>query len=390
MHILLVSPSSPFDQSFGGGQRSAHMYASLLQHGTVDVLILIEGRVFSAARGTADGVLATITFEAGPWQGKYKARPDVAGWITKNLDLDKYDLVVGRSLTTFCMAGIESMAPQVVDVDDAYYSYVPGGPSFVARLAAQGKTLMRKILTKRAMQRFSYVWVASAIDLEAYPVPHGGLLPNIPSRIAGKLPEPTEGNNILFVGAMWYGPNKDAVDWFIENCWASIRTKIPSAIFTIVGGCSSELIAAWNTIPGVRALGFVDDLAAQYQQARFTVSPIRFGGGTQIKVLESLGFGRTAVVSEFIHRRYAEIFVAGKSLLVAYSADQFVHRCLELLEDPAQATELANTGHRIVNASFSKSIFDKGVADGIDRVTLGMRQANVVPASASATPKWPA
>lgn len=365
MQILLITPSSPFDQSFGGGQRSAHMYSALLQHGTVDVLVLIEGQTFSASSGNFSGEIARVTFAAGPWHSKYKSRPDVAAWIEANLDLTKYDLVVGRSLTTLCMAGIKSHLPQMVDVDDAYYSYVPSGPSLRNRLGSFGKTLMRKLLTKKAMQGFDYVWVASAIDLKSYPVRYGGLLPNIPSRSSAILPPAAGGDGILFVGAMWYGPNRDAVDWFIENCWPAICAKIPSASFTIVGGCSPELLAHWNAVPGVTATGFVDDLVAQYQAARFTVSPIRFGGGTQIKVLESLGFGRTAVVSDFIHQRYAEIFVEGESLLVAHSADEFVRHCLTLLQTPRFAIELAKVGHRIVNTSFSKAVFDNGVADAV-------------------------
>ena len=281
------------------------------------------------------------------------------------------------------MAGVKSNAPQLVDVDDAYYSYVPSGPSSIDRLASIGKTMMRKFLTKRAMQRFDYVWVASAIDLAAYPVRHGGLLPNIPSRSTAILPPPAAGNGILFVGAMWYGPNRDAVEWFISQCWPTILAKMPAATFTIVGGCGPDDLARWNAVPGVRARGFVDDLAAQYQEARFTVSPIRFGGGTQIKVLESLGFGRTAVVSDFIHQRYAEIFVAGKSLLVAYSAEDFVRRCLELLENPAHATDLANVGHQIVNASFSKDVFDKSVADGVGLVTRSTLHRKAAPMRSS-------
>lgn len=368
MQILLITPSSPFDQSFGGGQRSAHMYSALLQHGTVDVLVLIEGQTFAASAGNFPAELARVTFQAGPWHTKYTDRPDVAGWIAANLDLTKYDLVIGRSLTSLCMAGVKSAAPQLVDVDDAYYSYVPAGPSFTDRLAGIAKTMMRKFLTKRAMRRFDYVWVASAMDLAAYPVRQGGLLPNIPSRTNPILPAPASGKDILFVGAMWYGPNRDAVDWFIANCWTAILAKMPSATFTIVGACGADELARWNAVPGVRALGFVDDLAAQYQRARFTVSPIRFGGGTQIKVLESLCFGRTAVTSAFIYQRYAEIFVASQSLMVAHSADEFIRHCLSLLGNPGRAAELAMVGHGIVNAAFSKDVFEKSVADGVAKV----------------------
>ena len=50
-------------------------------------------------------------------------------------------------------------------------------------------------------------------------------------------------------------------------------------------------------LPNVEVSGFVQDLPPVYERAAFTVAPIYWGGGTKIKVLESLAYGRTCVAS---------------------------------------------------------------------------------------------
>ena len=111
----------------------------------------------------------------------------------------------------------------------------------------------------------------------------------------------------LMVGSLWYRPNLDAAERFIFECWPEIRRSVPDARFRVVGGAGIEepRVRAWSRIPGVECPGFVDDLAAEYRRARLTVMPIRSGGGTQIKALESLSHGRAPVVSRFVAQGFA-------------------------------------------------------------------------------------
>lgn len=45
-------------------------------------------------------------------------------------------------------------------------------------------------------------------------------------------------------------------------------------------------------VPGVRVLGFVDDLGRLYEESLAVVTPIQSGAGTCIKVLEGVVYGR--------------------------------------------------------------------------------------------------
>jgi glycosyltransferase involved in cell wall biosynthesis len=369
MRILFVTPSTPFDQSFGAGQRSGHLYKALQQHGEVDVLILQEGDSFSEKPGNFPGELARLTFAPSAWHAKYKPSPQVRKWIGDHLESTHYDLIVGRTLTPISKLGIISSAPTIVDLDDAYYRYVPHRESFVGLAVSLAKTALRTFSTKRAIGRFDYVWFTSESDKRQFPVRAGGVLPNIfPGTLPETLPASRESHSILFVGALWYGPNRHAADWFISKCWPEIVKQVPSAKLRLVGACAVSERERWNKTSGVESVGFVTDLAAEYRAANFTVSPIRYGGGTQIKVLESLVHGRAAIVSDFIYKRYSGAFESGVSLIVAESPEETIEQCVALLREPARAERLAMAGRELVANKFSWLVFHDEVCSCIDKI----------------------
>jgi glycosyltransferase involved in cell wall biosynthesis len=62
-------------------------------------------------------------------------------------------------------------------------------------------------------------------------VPTGVDLTQFEAKFAGTRTE----NLVIFVGAMDWEPNIDAVQYFCNEIWPSVRAKIPGARFRIVG-----------------------------------------------------------------------------------------------------------------------------------------------------------
>jgi hypothetical protein len=48
-------------------------------------------------------------------------------------------------------------------------------------------------------------------------------------------------------------------------------------------------------MPGVRVLGHVPDVAQSYQECLATITPIFYGGGTRVKVIEAVSFKRAVI-----------------------------------------------------------------------------------------------
>jgi len=102
---------------------------------------------------------------------------------------------------------------------------------------------------------------------------------------------------LLFTGNMDYAPNVDAVIYFVEEVFPLIRTKFPEVRFVIAGQRPLDKVKALEKVPGVSVTGFIPDLSDMYNSASVVVAPLRFGAGTQNKVLEAMAMGIPVVCS---------------------------------------------------------------------------------------------
>jgi hypothetical protein len=110
------------------------------------------------------------------------------------------------------------------------------------------------------------------------------------------------------------------VDRFIPEGWPKIRAACPTAKYWLAGKNDPTTAKRWRAVPGVQVLGFVDNLAPLHSASCLSVCPLWTGAGTNIKVLKSLAFGRTCVVTTMGHRGYEDFLQSGDSLLVAADA----------------------------------------------------------------------
>lgn len=102
---------------------------------------------------------------------------------------------------------------------------------------------------------------------------------------------------IVFTGAMDYWPNIDAVNWFAQEVFPSVRAQHPQASFVIVGARPTPEVRALEQQAGIRVTGTVPDVRPYLAHARVAVAPLRIARGIQNKVLEAMAMSQTVIVS---------------------------------------------------------------------------------------------
>ena len=107
-------------------------------------------------------------------------------------------------------------------------------------------------------------------------------------------PHPGDATSVFFVGSNT-APNVVGLKWFFDNVWPSIRAARPATRLSIAG------TVAWafpNGGPdGVRFLGLVDDLDLLYQETGVVISPLTFGSGLKVKLIEAMAHGKAIVAT---------------------------------------------------------------------------------------------
>ena len=150
---------------------------------------------------------------------------------------------------------------------------------------------------------------------------------------------------LLFVGNMEYAPCADAAIWFCRQILPRIRRRLGEVEVWIVGRSPPPELSRLGR-DGVHVTGQVEDVVPFYQRSSLSIVPLRAGGGTRLKILESMALGRP-VVSTTIGCEGLDV-VDGEHLLVADDPENFADSALRLLTDEAQSQKMAHQARQLV------------------------------------------
>lgn len=199
----------------------------------------------------------------------------------------------------------------------------------------------RVLATSQQEQRILEAWapgrvdvVPSGVDLDSYT-----FRPDVPS-------SPT----ILFVGALDYVANSDAVRTLLTDIAPRLRHR--DAVIQVVGANPPDwLPAAARRAPvRVEVLGRVPDVQPVLAGARVLAVPLSFGGGTRLKILEGLASG-VPIVSTSVGAEGID-FIPGQDIVIADDMAGFAAAIDALLDDAGECARLGAAG-RIVAERYS-------------------------------------
>lgn len=296
-------------------------------------------------------------FKPEPFQIRYFRNSKMHLAIHDLLLREHFDVVHVQHLRMAQYWENQQQIPRILDLPDAYSLYWQRRKEAGSGLSKWFATLeQRKVARYEAvLKKFDRVLVCSAEDqqwlVEKQHIDHVNLLPNGVDlqQFDGPEHDYSLHQHILFTGNMDYAPNVDAVLYFAQSVFPEIRRVYPDVRF---------IIAGQRPVKKVRALagehivvtGFVKDLKSCYQQAGIVVAPLRFGAGTQNKVLEAMAMG-VPVVSGTVGFKGLNI-QAGEGAFLAESAQTFSEYCIRLLGDQALRERVGKAGRQAIRSQF--------------------------------------
>jgi glycosyltransferase involved in cell wall biosynthesis len=154
---------------------------------------------------------------------------------------------------------------------------------------------------------------------------------------------------LLFVGALFYPPNEDAMLWFGEAILPRLRRLVPD-VRIVAAGRAEDSLKHRLALDGIDYVHSPDDLRPIYAQATAVIAPLRGGGGTKLKVLEAWLHERPVVATR--HAARGLVAEPGRHLLVADTADDFARACAQVLADPELAARLVRDSHDLLRTHY--------------------------------------
>lgn len=154
-------------------------------------------------------------------------------------------------------------------------------------------------------------------------------------------------NNLIFVGAMDYWANIDAIDFFIKDVIPILINKLPNLRLTVVGRTPKKrLLDLAKTVNYLEVTGCVEDVRQYYKKGFIFVVPLRCGAGTRLKILEAMAM-EMPIVSTRIGAESLKC-EDGVNIMIADTPEQFCEKIEELCKNPELKMQLGEAGRIIV------------------------------------------
>jgi polysaccharide biosynthesis protein PslH len=383
MRILAVYPYIPYPLDRGAYHRSFQLLRALAQAHEVDLLAIAENgegvqhlRVFEEFCGRVE----FLPFEHPEWEKLFPKRlmnplpatvahwslPHVGAGLSRMLAGGRYDAahLCDIVLAQFFLRQHRSI-PMIVDRTrvDLQYQLMERRQmeaSFKERVL-NVENVSKLWFYERAVAQRSALQVVCGPDDEAFVrrfisrrvplavIPNGVDLDYFKREAAPDAPatRPT----LLFCGAMDYNPNVDALRWYFNEMHESLARSVPNLEVLIVGKNPVPEVLAHGARAGVTVTGPVPDVRPFYRKAWLQIVPLRIGGGTRLKIVESLALG-TPVVSTTIGAQGLDLRHE-KDILLADTGADFIAQTARALGDAELRARLAANGSAIVRDRLS-------------------------------------
>ena len=203
---------------------------------------------------------------------------------------------------------------------------------------------------RETVARFDRVWAVSQRDLEQMlPIVGPERTSIVETGVDTSQFRSTQDRHVapdlvIFTGSMDWEPNIDCVEYFCQDIWPAVRREIPSVRFRIVGRNPHTRVKRLAS-DSVEVTGSVPSVLDHLHEAAVVVVPLRAGGGTRLKIYESMAAGK-AIVSTTLGAEGLAV-TDNENILLADDAPSFAAKVIALLRDSLFRNRIGNSAARI-------------------------------------------
>jgi len=349
----------------GAHVRSLNILRALQQLGSVEVIGL-EGVGSGSAANSDVEFTHTFRFELRSNRGlsekiKWSVNPELQfpnGFAVEDEAvrrilprLASFDLVWFSTIHAADMFPVTSWPNSVLDIDDLQSSHARTGlnaqTGIWAHLSAHRKAFVWKRREKLLGKRFTLLCACSeedrrylmelGVEVPVHVIPNAFEKPG-----AEPVRNPAVPPRIGFIGFFEYAPNREGIQWFVDQCWPKIKAAVPDARLRLVGKGSDGI----RTIGGsdVDSLGWLADPSDEIRTWSAMVVPVRIGAGTRVKIAQAFSLKCPVVSTTLGAHGYAA--VNESDMFLADNAPNFSDACVRAIREPALAATIAERAWR--------------------------------------------
>jgi glycosyltransferase involved in cell wall biosynthesis len=360
--VSLISFAEPGELE--GDHREAQRICRTLER----IPLATEGNGHQAAHFNRLRALGSL-LPYGAWRHRSEA---MRAAIERRLAADSFDLVICDDVYNFQNLPAQKRVPVILNKHDITHVILRRYLEYEQNPLKLGYGWMEYAKLRRweahACVASAGVFACSPLDRdlmqEFSPGARLAVVPNVIDVTKFAPAKKDDGKTILYVGALDWFPNQDAVEFFGAKIFPKLRELTPEAVFRVVGRRPPEdLQRRFAGVSGIEFTGMVPEVRVELEKAAVCVVPLRIGSGTRLKILEAAAMGKP-VVSTRIGAEGLN-FQDRSEILLVDEPSEFAQAVASLLASPGQRSAIGLRARARVEREYSLAALRRAIREAL-------------------------
>lgn len=181
-------------------------------------------------------------------------------------------------------------------------------------------------------------------------------------------PSKTSFPTLFHLGAMDWRPNKEGLEWFLDEIWPDIEKLNSELRFYIAGKNMQRQFFEYDS-DNLVVEGEIFDAVEFINSKAIMIVPLLSTSGMRVKIIEGMAMSKciiaTSMAAEGISCEH------GKDILIANTADEFYRSILQCITNPKKWREIGDNARKTVERDHDINRISKRMMDIYEKLISG-------------------
>ena len=173
---------------------------------------------------------------------------------------------------------------------------------------------------------------------------------------------------LFHLGAMDWRPNKEGLEWFIEEIWPDIEKLNSELRFYIAGKSMQDHFYEYDS-DNLVVEGEIFDAVEFINSKAIMIVPLLSGSGMRVKIIEGMAMKKCVIATTYAAEGLN--YEDGKDILIANTADEFYRCILQCITHPNRWREIGENARKTVERDHDLQIVSRRMLNVYEQLVNG-------------------
>lgn len=171
----------------------------------------------------------------------------------------------------------------------------------------------------------------------------------------------TDFPSLFFLGSLDWLPNREGIEWFLDNFHKDLVDGDLKAKFYVAGHNIPEAFDDYEVLGKVFIHGEVDDALEFVNSKSIMVVPLLSGGGMRVKIVEGMAMEK-CIISTTLGAEGINI-ENGSNIIIANNTDEFYNAMLKCITDEHYCSQIGRNARKLIEQQHDVTTVTRQLAD---------------------------